>query len=64
MMLHVALIFLCLAMILHFLRHWAVLTHRMTEDRKDARIKAALDWKTQARDPMLGSTARGSAIRR
>lgn len=63
-MLHVALIFLCIAQILHFSRHWLVLTARLREEARDQRLKEHLDWKTLHRNPALGSAAPGSAVRR
>ena len=61
-MLHMALILLCLAQILHFSRHWLVLTRRMHEEAKDARIKDHLKWKREI--DILGSSAPGSALKR
>ena len=60
-MLHVALTLLCLAQILHLSRHWLVLTRRMREEAKDARIKSHLQWKSKSE--IHGSTVPGSALR-
>ena len=62
-MLDAALIILCLAMMLHFSRYWISITKQLAEERKDERIKSALDWKTLRRNPALGSVAPGSAMR-
>ena len=61
-MLHLALTLLCLAQILHFSRHWLVLTRRMREEAKDQRIKTHLKWKKQRE--IYGSTVPGSALQR
>ena len=58
-MLYVALVFLCLAQMLHFGRHWVILTQKMQEDGRNDRIRSELDWKTRRHhNPNLGSAER------
>lgn len=57
-MLYVALVFLCLAQMLHFSRHWLTLTQKMREDARDVRVRSELNWKTQRRNPSLSGGER------
>ncbi len=63
-MLHVALAFLCLAQLLHFSRHWWILTQRMNEEARDERIKSELNWKAPRRNPNLGGSGRNGLFNR
>lgn len=54
-MLHVALIFLCTAQIIHFTRHWLALTAQMRKDNARSRLNDHLDWSKPGWRPRVGS---------
>lgn len=48
-MLYLALVFLFIAQILHFSRHWWRLTSTIREAQRDRRLKDHLNWKVPQR---------------
>ncbi len=40
-----AFVLLCFAQIVHFSRHWVLLTMSLREDAREARIRTSVDWK-------------------
>lgn len=63
-MLHIALILLCFAQIVHYARYWAVLSIDMYADYSDRRLKSHLDWSRTSNSMITGDTRPGSAMRR
>ncbi len=63
-MVHIAIILLCTAQILHYARHWLVLSRRQYAEYMDRRLKSHLDWSRTSRDMIYGDARPGSALRR
>ncbi len=63
-MLHIALILLCIAQLIHFARHWLVLSTDLYGSYNDRRLKDHLSWSRGEQDRIYGDTRPGSAMRR
>lgn len=63
-MLHLALILLCTAQILHFARHWYALSVRLYAAHSDQRLKSHLDWSRHDAMAVFGDPRPGSALNR
>ena len=44
-MMRIAFVLLCLSQMLHFTKHWCLLTRRLMEEANDRRVRKAVDWK-------------------
>lgn len=62
-MLHVALMLLCLAMLIHFSQHWFVLSTVQLKDYRAERLRSHLDWHKTSGSTGYGSTSPGSAMK-
>lgn len=62
-MLHVAFILLCIAQIIHFSRHLALISMDQYAGYSDRKLKSHLKWQRKGMD-LLGSTRPGSATQR
>ncbi|WP_095590625.1 hypothetical protein [Actibacterium ureilyticum] len=49
MLLYIAFLLLCLAQLVHFSNHWYLLSLRLSENAKMARMRRAVDWNTEPR---------------
>ena len=63
-MLHLALIFLCTAQIIHFSRHWFALSTDLYTAHQDQRLKSHLKWNRNADIAAFGDARPGSALKR
>lgn len=63
-MLHIALILLCFAQIVHYARHWTRLSLGMYAGYSDRRLKSHLDWSRTSGAMFMGDSRPGSAMRR
>lgn len=61
-MLHVALVFLCMAQLIHFSSHWLALSSVQYKAHQDKKLRAHLDWSKTADFQVLGNTKPGSAF--
>lgn len=58
MMLHVALVLLCAAQLIHFSRYWLAISREMVASYEEARLTRHLDWSTPRKGPRVGSAPR------
>ena len=61
-MLHVALMFLCLAQLIRFSQHWLALSTVQLKEHREARLRSHLDWSRTSGSRGHGSTRPGSAM--
>ena len=61
-MLHVALVFLCVAQLIHFCHHWFVLSTVQLKEHRDQKLRAHLDWSETASRQVYGNSRPGSAL--
>lgn len=61
-MLHVALVFLCLAQLIHFSSHWLALSSVQLKAYQEKKLRAHLDWSRTSNFQVRGNTKPGSAF--
>ncbi len=61
-MLHVALMLLCLAQLVHFSQHWLALSAVQLKEHREERLRSHLDWSRTSGSLGHGSTRPGSAM--
>ncbi|MEM9344602.1 MAG: hypothetical protein AAGA87_16295 [Pseudomonadota bacterium] len=60
MLLHISLMLLCAAMLIHFSRYWLALSQQMYVEYQATRLTQHLDWTQPRKRPRIGAAPRRS----